>query len=245
MDLQSTIAGFRDATPLSGLPHAWQWSLNPVLRHAGVLTADGTRLLQMNTRGKYSEELTRAVLSFAHEHEGELLQEGRFLGFAGGFCASRRDFDTVAVADPEVAQLHKVQNPALTPVTYAVFPAYSCEFSGAETLEEAEHRYLKMLSTADINREPVPFLKMRFDNPRTGGGSTNPGRALAQEKILLQEIPKLENAPGGFIEFENRHGKVWRVEWDNGLVLREASAADVRPVELAELLAFASARLRD
>lgn len=88
-------------------------------------------------------------------------------------------------------------------------------------------------------------MRMRFDNPRTGGGSTNPGRALAQEKILLQEIPKLENAPGGFVEFENRHGRVWRVEWDDGWFLGEESGAVVRPVELAELLLLVRARLRD
>ncbi|MDH6217567.1 hypothetical protein [Streptomyces pseudovenezuelae] len=68
-------------------------------------------------------------------------------------------------------------------------------------------------------------------------------RTLAQEKILLQEIPKLENAPGGFTEFENRHGSVWRVEWDNGWVLGEASGPEVCPVELAELLLFVRARL--
>ncbi|MFJ4783208.1 hypothetical protein [Streptomyces sp. NPDC088794] len=199
MDLQSAIAGFPDVTPLEGLPHAWQWSLNPVLRYAGVLTADGTRLLQMNTRGKYSEELTRAVLSFAQSHEGELLQEGRFLGVVGGFGVAGRGFDAVAVADPEVAQLHKVRDPALTPVTYAVF-----------------------LPTPVNSRAPRP-----------------------QEKILLQEIPKLENEPGGFVEFENRHGKVWRAEWDNGWFLGEESGAAARPVALAELLPFVSARLRE
>ena len=118
----------------------------------------------MNTRGKYSEDLSRAVLSHAREHEGELLHQ-----------------------------------------------------QGAGPLPE------------DAVRQ----------------GSTNPGRAPAPEKILLQEIPKLENAPGGFVEFENRHGNVWRVEWDNGWVLGEASGAEVRPVELAELLLFVSARLRD
>jgi hypothetical protein len=65
MDLQSTIALFPNAVPLPGQDRAWQWSLNPVLRYAGVLTGDGTRLLQMNTRGAYGEDLTRAVLSFA------------------------------------------------------------------------------------------------------------------------------------------------------------------------------------
>lgn len=48
-----------------------------MLRYAGVLTGDGTRLLQMKHPGFYSEDLTHAVLTFAREHERELLQEGR------------------------------------------------------------------------------------------------------------------------------------------------------------------------
>ncbi|WP_033319535.1 hypothetical protein [Streptomyces yerevanensis] len=245
MDLQSTIAGFRNLAPLGDLEQAWWWSLNPVLHYTGALTADGTQLLQMNTRGAYSEDLSYAVLSFTREHERELLHNGRFLGFAEGFSAPGHAFDTVAVVAPEVAQLHKVQNPDLTPLTYAVFPAYSCEFSGNETLEEAECRYLKMLPTADIKRDPVPFLKMRFDNPRTGGGSTNPGRALTYERILLQELPHLENAPGGFIEFENRHAKIWRIEWHDGWFIAEEGVGTPREIGLDELLAFATARLGD
>ncbi|MFE9767853.1 hypothetical protein ACFYPC_25590 [Streptomyces sp. NPDC005808] len=247
MDLQSTIAGFRNVAPLGDLEQAWQWSLNPVLHFAGALTRDGKRLLQTNQRGKHDENLARAVLSFARDHEDELLGEGRFIGFGEGLSAPGYAFNTGAAAVPEVHGHHKAQNPQLTAVTYIVFPAYACEFSGRESLAEAEARYAKMLHPAEIGREPVPFLKMRFDNPRTGGGSNNPGRALTSPRILLQEIHEMEGAPGSFVEFENRHGRVWRVEWDNGWSIAEEGGPDSAPreIELAELLDFAAARLRD
>ncbi|MET8449861.1 hypothetical protein [Streptomyces sp. NPDC005209] len=216
MDLQATVTGFPNATPLDGLDRAWRWSLVPVLNFAGALTSDGTRLLQMNQRGKHDPELAAAVLAFAREHEKELIVEGRLLTSVAGFGVPGYTFDSVAAVVPEVHGHHKVQHPDLTPLTYIVFPGYACEFSGRETLPEAEARYHKMLPTAEIERGPLPFLKMRFDNPRTGGGSTNPERALTYPEVLLNELPELEDTPEAFVEYENHEGKVWRVQWSDG-----------------------------
>jgi len=242
MDLQSTITGFPHAAPLEGLDRAWKWSLNPVLNFAGALTRDGTRLLQINQVRRHDEALARAVLAFAREHESELISEGRFLTSVDGFSAPGYTFDSVAATVPEVHGHHRVQNPEFTPFVYIVFPGYGCEFSGSETLAEAEARYHKMLPTAEIDREPVPFLKMRFDNPRTGGGSTNPGRALAYPHVLMNELPQLENAPEAFVEYENRHGKVWRVEWSDGS-WSVTEGSDRRAMSLDELRRFVAASL--
>ncbi|MFD5158378.1 hypothetical protein ACFWMJ_09940 [Streptomyces hawaiiensis] len=242
MDLLSTIEAFPRVAPLEGLDRAWKWSLNPVLHFAGALTGDGTRLLQTNQRGRHDELLARAVLAFARDHEKQLIGEGRFIGYADGFDVPGHAFDAVAAAVPDVHGHHKAQNPGLTALTYIVFPAYACEFSGRETLAEAEARYTKMLRPAEIGREAVPFVKMSFDNPRTGGGSTNPGRALTYPRVLLQEIPQLENSPGGFVEYENREGEVWRVEWAGSWVLSGESGR--REMSLEEVLSFAETSLR-
>lgn len=178
------------------------------------------------------------MLSFARAHEQELLGEGRFLGSVAGLRVPEHEFDAVAAAVPDVHGHHKAQNPDLTAVTYIVFPAYACEFSGHETLAEAEARYTKMLRPAEIGREPVPFVKMSFDNPRSGGGSTNPGRALTYPRIVRQEIPELENSAGGFVEFENRLGKVWRVEWDGGWNVSREGEPGRRELGLEEVLEF-------
>ncbi len=179
MDLLTTLAGFPNAAPLTGLDQAWTWSLGPVLHFAGAVTADGNRLLQTNQRGRHDEDLARAVLAFARQREQRLIGEGRPLAAVPGFSAAGYDFDAVAAVAPEVHCHHKTQNPDLTAVTYIVFPAFATEVCGRESLEEAQARYQKMLSPSEIGRDAVPFLKMSYDNPRTGGGSANDGRALA------------------------------------------------------------------
>ncbi|MFC7513353.1 hypothetical protein ACFQV4_38380 [Streptomyces thermocarboxydus] len=121
--------------------------------------------------------------------------EGRPIAAVGGFSAAGYDFDAVAATAPEVHGHHRTRNPDLTAVTYIVFPAFDTEVSGRESLEEAQARYQKMLSPAEIGREAVPFLKMRFDNPRTGGGSTNPGRALAYPKCCAARSRSCRELP--------------------------------------------------
>ncbi|MGY5049588.1 hypothetical protein ACWDE0_28805 [Streptomyces sp. 900105755] len=244
MDLQSTVTAFPRATPIDGLDCAWTWRLNPVLNFAGALTADGTRLLQMNQVRRHDEALAGAVLAFARAHEAELIVEGRFLTCVGGFEALGYSFDAVAATVPAVHGHHRVRIPDLMPLTTIVFPAYRCEFSGRETLEEAEARYHKMLPTADIGRGPVPFLKMRYDNPRTGGGSNNPGRALAGPEVLPAEIAELRNAPGGFVEYENHAGDVRRVEWDPTGTWVLSDACGRQELGLDELLPTVAETLR-
>ncbi|MEU9786575.1 hypothetical protein AB0H92_37415 [Streptomyces phaeochromogenes] len=94
---------------------------------------------------------------------------------------------------------------------------------------------------------PLPFLKMRFANTRTGGRSTNPGRGLTEPRRLVEEFGRLEGGPGSFAEFENRHGRVWRVEWHGAWYITELDAHGSAPREtgLDELVEFAMERLRD
>ncbi|MGA5602282.1 hypothetical protein ACPCUF_14760 [Streptomyces griseoincarnatus] len=243
MDLLTTLAGFPNAAPLAGLDRAWTWSLGPVLHFAGAVTADGRRLLQTNQRGRHDAGLAREVLAFAWQHEDALIGDGRPIAAVHGFSTAGHAFDAVAATAPEVHGHHRAQNPDLTAVTYIVFPAFASEVSGRESLDEARARYQKMLGPADIGRDAVPFLKMRFDNPRTGGGSSNPGRALAHPRVLHQEIPQLEGVAGGFVEWENRAGDVWRVEWDSGWALI-GGGKERRGLSLDDLLSFADTTVR-
>ncbi|MET9308820.1 hypothetical protein ABZX68_26495 [Streptomyces cellulosae] len=243
MDLLTTLAAFPNAAPLAGLDRAWTWSLGPVLHFAGAVTAEGRRLLQTNQRGRRDEELARAVLPFARQHEEPLIGEGRPIAAVRGFSAPGYAFDAVAATAPEVHGHHKARNPDLTAVTYIVFPAFETEVSGRESLEEAQARYQKMLSPAEIGREAVPLLKMRFENTRTSGGSTNAGRALPYPRMLRQEVPQLKGAPGGFVEWENRVGEAWRVTWDGEWVLSGAEG-ERRGMSLDEILVFSDETLR-
>lgn len=263
MDIRATVNGFKNVAPLPGLPDAWYWSPVRTLNFAGALSADGSRLLQLSGRNDFDEQLAEATLEFARRREQDIFARNPHLGTADGFTPPRttegedRTFDVVVGIAPEVHDFYSVDNPALTPHVRLVFPAYSHEFSGRETLDEAITRYRMLRLNEFDRRDPQPFLKMRYTNTRTRSWSDNPGRGFTKEQILAQELRLLENAPGSFVEFENRHGRVWRVEWHDGpWLLAEWGTAEAPPrpeaqdavepreIKLTELLDFAAARLR-
>ncbi|WP_461079935.1 hypothetical protein [Streptomyces deserti] len=142
IDIRAAVTGFLGAEPLAGLSDAWHWSRIPGFDFAGALSADGRRLLQLSGRGSYDEDLAVSVLRFAREHEGGIFARNTFLGSVEGYePPTGYAFDTVVGIAPEVHRFYRVDKPELTPHVRLVFPAYACEFSGGETLEEAVTRY--------------------------------------------------------------------------------------------------------
>ncbi|MDN3024660.1 hypothetical protein [Streptomyces sp. S.PB5] len=247
MDIRSVVTTFKGVGPLPGLPDSWHWSPAPGIDFAGALSADGKRLLQLSSRDSYDEDLALATLAFAREHEDEIFVANPFLGSLDGFGPPvGRHFDAVVGIAPEVHEFYRVEKPELTPHVRLVFPAYACEFSGDETLDEAITRY-RMLRLTNFGREPLPFLKMRYINTRTRGRSTNPGRGFTAPRRLVQELRQMEGGAGSIVEFENRHSHVWRVMWDGVWLIAEWDNQDGTPREIGidELVAFATARLRD
>ncbi|MGW6062806.1 hypothetical protein [Streptomyces sp. NPDC055189] len=264
MDLRPVVDGFKNLSPLPGLTDAWSWSPVRTVNFAGALSADGRRLLQLSGPGPFDRELAASTLEFARKREPEIFARNPHIGTADGFCAPRtrtvggeqHRFDVVVGLSPGTHGFYRVENPDLTPHVRLVFPAYAYEFSGTETLDEAISRYRMLRLSGFDRRDPVPYLKMRYANTRTRGRSTNPGRGYTKERTLEQELRQLENALGSFVEFENRHGKVWRVEWHTGpwLIAEWGTTAGPPPdpdavapheIELEGLLAFSGARLRD
>ncbi|MDT0265826.1 hypothetical protein RM844_05925 [Streptomyces sp. DSM 44915] len=247
MNIREAVTGFPAVAELEGLEDAWRWSPAPGIDFAGTLSADGNRLIQTSSRDSYEQDLAVAILRFAQEREEEIFARNPNLGSVAGFTAPNgAPFDAVAGVAPAVHRFYAVELPELTPLVRVVFPAYVCEFSGGETLAESITRY-QMLQAVRWKRGPVPFLKMRFANTRTLGRSTNEGRGLAEPVILERELSQMADAPGSFVEFENRHGQVWRVEWHGTWYIAEWDTQDGAPWEttLDALLAFASARLNE
>ncbi|MFF3215719.1 hypothetical protein ACFYYB_34470 [Streptomyces sp. NPDC002886] len=149
---------------------------------------------------------------------------------AAGFSYGTYRFDAVAAAAPSVHGSHHGRNEALNEVVSAVFPAYQCEFRGDESQDEAVLRYKRMLRPTTISRPPAPYVRMRYENTRTGGGSVGPSRGFTTHDVLLREFRLLEGAPGSFVEFENFSGHVWHVEW-NGSWLVNGAPQDAPPSE--------------
>lgn len=247
MDIRAVIAGFPNVAPLAGLDNAWHWSRAPAdIAFAGTLSADGSLLLQVGG-WSFEQELAVATLKFAREHEEEIFTRNPFLSAVDGFTApAGYGFDSVARVAPEVHRFYEVENPALNPLVHKFFPAYACEFSGKEDLDEALTRY-NMLPTDLRDRAPAPFLKMRFINTRTKIHTTNPGGAFFEPEQLEWELREMNGGENSLVEFEDRHGKVWRVEWHDGWWMADWTNQDGAPREIGldDLLTFAQERLRN
>lgn len=121
--------------------------------------------------------------------------------------------------------------------TRAVFPAYRCEFSGAETEDEAAFRYVRAagVQATRWGREPNPYLRMRM---RTGSGREIRKRGFANPRTLLVQFEELSGREGGFVEFENYRRRVWTVTWQETYVVTE-EAGEPRRLDFDELVEFA------
>ncbi|MGC9437965.1 hypothetical protein [Streptomyces sp. WG5] len=87
------------------------------------------------------------------------------------------------MATAEVHGYHATEHPGLSVVTYAVFPAHASEISGRENEEETRGRFRKMLQPNKLDRAPVPFVKMRYYNTRTGRASKGDARGFAPRPL--------------------------------------------------------------
>jgi hypothetical protein len=232
-----------------GLPDAWHWSPAPGLDFAAALSADGRHLFQVNARDTYDQNLVAAILHTARESSPQLLERSALLSAPQEFRHPGRDFEVIAAARPGVHRYHEVQQPELQQVTWAVFPGYTCEFADPNrySLEDARESFIRFLSPADLSREPVPFLRLWYDNTVTKGGTDGPDGILAAEKTLYREIKLLEGAPGSFVRFENFRGSVFRIEWDPErawTLVEENQSSGPDPLGIVDLLSFVERSLR-
>ncbi|MFE2598719.1 hypothetical protein ACFXCZ_19830 [Streptomyces sp. NPDC059396] len=214
MNIDGAVAAIGNAQDMPGLPMAWRWSPMPRFVFSLAMDPDGLWAYQMNSLDVHDDGLARAVLAFARQHQLGRGRDARPFTVLSGFSYGAYRFDAVAAASPTVHGYHHGRNEALNEVVSAVFPAYRCEFRGDENLEEAVLRFKRMLRPTLVSRLPVPYLRMRYENTRTGSGSVGTSRGFTEHNVLLRELGLLEGAPSSFVEFENLHGKVWRVEWD-------------------------------
>ncbi|MFG2978033.1 hypothetical protein ACGFYY_34190 [Streptomyces sp. NPDC048331] len=227
MNIEAAVAAL-GAAQEPGLPLAWRWSPMSRFVFSLAMDPDGQWAYRMNSLDVHDDGLARAVLAFARRHRLGRGRDARPLTVLPGFSYGSCLFDAVAAASPAVHGYHHGRNEALNEVVSAVFPAYRCEFRGDEDPQEAVLRFRGMLRPAVVSRSPVPYLRMRYEDTRTGGGSTGGSRGFTRRDVLLRELALLEGAPGSFVEFGNAHGEVWRVEWDGSWSVNDRPR-DARP----------------
>jgi hypothetical protein len=68
---------------------------------------------------------------------------------------------------------------------------------------------------------------------------------VPEPRRLVDELRSMEGGAGSFVEFENRHGRVWRVEWHGTWFLAEWDTQSGTPREtgIEELIEFATTSL--
>ncbi|MEV0649379.1 hypothetical protein AB0I28_29395 [Phytomonospora sp. NPDC050363] len=225
VDIAGEIARIEDVAPFPDLDDVWYWAIGGGwFTHTIALSSDRKSAFQVTCRDVYLAAVVRDVISFARHHEAALLAAAP-MTHVEGFDAAGHGFDSVGAVIPAVADVND-EMPELNAVTYALFPAWRSEFSGLETEAEAYSR-LDMMDIADPRREPVPFLKMRFNN----GASHTVGdeRLLTKPDFFRKEIAGLEGKPKSWIEAQNFRDQVRRVTWDGGYVI------DGAPLEGVEI----------
>lgn len=247
MDPAAVVSSFAGVEEFEGIPDAWHWSPVPGLDFVAALSTDRRHLFQVNVRDSYDASLIRAILAAARDHEAQILLGDVLLQAIPGLSHSGRRFEMIAAARPGVHRYHEVQQPELQQVTWAIFPGYECEFASPDrySLDDARESFIRFLTPADLDREAVPFLRIRYDNTVTKGGTDGPDGILAKPETLFRELKLLDGASGSFVEFENFRGQVFRVEWNGFWELSETSASkETRRISLDELLGFAENSLR-
>ena len=236
VDIAAAVQEFPGVAPVAGLDGCWIWPAGR-FHFALARIAEGGHAVQVNCRDSVDLDLVIAVLAFARAHTEAVLAAAPLAVLEGFTSPSATPFDTVAAVIPAVHRYHEDDHPDLNDITYAVFPAYRCEFSGLETQQEATYRFDRMLDPANLQRSPSPWVRMRYDNPKTGAGSIGPELGIAPAETLLRELQNLEFADNAFVEFENFRSERRHAFWSGGLQL--AHEDEVRPIEMANLLAWA------
>ena len=121
--------------------------------------------------------------------------------------ANPRGFTHVLYAPHQYHSELKGRLDAERPNTTLCIPIFNCEFSGLETPEEFYALRRSVVPTAQWDRRPAPKLSLRFDNPKTRGG-TGDGYVFARLEQALQEVDNLVGVGQGFVEVLNYREEV-------------------------------------
>ncbi|MDN3272531.1 hypothetical protein [Streptomyces sp. MA15] len=226
MGIEEAVSRIDGIEEFPGLDRAWRWSPTPSFVFSLALDEEGDRLYQVNTLDSFNEELVREVLLFSRNHPMDPSGSGEAVTVTPGFSCEGYRFDVIAAVPSAVHGYYAGRDERLNEAVTAVFPAYRCEFSGSESIKEIMYRFHRMLRASTMTRPPVPFLRMKHENSKTGGGSVGSSRGFTTPDVLLNELKLLEGAPGSFVEYENFQGDIWRIEWDGSWVVNGISRHD-------------------
>jgi hypothetical protein len=111
-------------------------------------------------------------------------------------------------------------------------PIHRCEFSGDESVGEFFTLCREIVLALNWQREVCPKIILRYDNPKTQGGTIYDRGVFAKYATVLRELDLLSGVPEGFIEIINYKKQVIEIlspkgggRTDTGSGRRDAGAS--------------------
>jgi hypothetical protein len=120
-------------------------------------------------------------------------------------------FTHILVVPPQYHSYFKGRLDAERTELFLVFPVYQYEFSGDESVELFYQLRREIVPTLDWNRAPSPKAMVRFDNPKTGGGTIGATAIPFRYTVLKEEIRNLDGVESGFVEVTSYRGDYFEV----------------------------------
>jgi hypothetical protein len=165
-------------------------------------------LILITARDNFDIELCASIRSFCQTHCKDRAREVSVLR---DFSCPGPPFELVAVQFSGEYYAYRQLDPWMAQNTFLAFPAFRCELSGTEDLEQFKQIQQKGPCMIDWKRTPFPLVRMRRKNMRTGADSLSFDLQLSNERSLRLEIEKLPRDAASYLEFENFMGDRYSV----------------------------------
>jgi hypothetical protein len=186
---------------------------DPIIRYVRFL---GERGAGINVKGPEHEADVIDFLSTIEEADLDAVTPEAPLGLRE--LKSRRvaRFEVCVVVHPSVANRSLTKDVTfMAPLTFLVFPAYKCEFTKNDDVEDAKYRLNKTVNWSDWSRDPAPVVAMRYK--LSSGVKSTGGKALmlfkpGEAERTLTHLGK----EGGFMEVENFERQVTTIRQEGG-----------------------------
>src|SRR5262249_23332806 len=118
-------------------------------------------------------------------------------------ATNKYNFSALLLAPPDYHSEFKGRLDAKRDHLVLCIPIHRCEFSGDETVEEFYTLRRYIVPTLNWRREVCPKIILRFDNPKTQGGTIHDCGVFANYETVVREVDLLNGVPKGFIEIIN------------------------------------------
>jgi len=152
---------------------------------------------------------------------------------------NKYDFSALLLAPPDYHSEFKGRLDAKRDHLVLCIPIHRCEFSGDEPVDDFCALRMKIVPTMNWQRKVCPKIILRYDNPKTQGGTVHDCGVFAKYATVLREVDLLSGVPKGFIEIINYKKQVIEIlspEEGAFVLVRDRDDATREPLDKPTLL---------